>query len=51
MRLVDYVVVHEFVHLRHRGHGRAYWQAVGRVMPDHDHRRADLRQLGERLAW
>ena len=31
MRLVDYVVVHELVHLRHRGHGRDYWQAVGRV--------------------
>ena len=25
MRLVDYVVVHELVHLRHRGHGRDYW--------------------------
>ena len=33
MRLVDYVVVHELVHLRHRGHGRDYWQALGRVMP------------------
>ena len=33
MRLVDYVVVHELVHLRNRGHGRDYWQALGRVMP------------------
>ena len=31
MRLVDYVVVHELVHLRHRGHGRDYWQEVGRA--------------------
>ncbi|MXW34386.1 MAG: M48 family metallopeptidase, partial [Chloroflexi bacterium] len=30
MRLVDYVVVHELVHLRYRGHGRDYWQALGR---------------------
>ena len=43
MRLVDYVVVHELVHLRHRGHGRDYWQAVGRVMPDYERRRDDLR--------
>ena len=51
MRLVDYVVVHELVHLRHRGHGRDYWQALGRVMPDYERRREDLRQRGGGLAW
>ena len=51
MRLVDYVVVHELVHLRHRGHGRDYWQAVGRVMPDYERRREDLRRRGSMLAW
>ena len=51
MRLVDYVVVHELVHLRHRGHGREYWQAVGRVLPDYDRRREELRELGGRLTW
>ena len=51
MRLVDYVVVHELVHLRHRGHGRDYWQAVGRVMPDYERLREDLRRCGAGLAW
>ena len=51
MRLVDYVIVHELVHLRHDGHGRDYWQAVGRVMPDYERRREDLRQRGVDLAW
>ena len=51
MRLVDYVVVHELVHLRHRGHGRDYWQAVGRVLPDYERRREDLRACGVGLAW
>ena len=51
MRLVDYVVVHELVHLRHRGHGRDYWQAVGRVMPDYERRRDELRKCGFALAW
>ena len=51
MRLVDYVVVHELVHLRHRGHGRDFWQAVGRVMPDYERRREDLRRCGVGLAW
>ena len=51
MRLVDYVVVHELVHLRHRGHGREYWQALGRIMPDYERRREDLRERGLGLAW
>ena len=51
MRLVDYVIAHELVHLRHRGHGRDYWQALGRVMPDYERRREDLRRFGGRLAW
>ena len=51
MRLVDYVVVHELVHLRHRGHGREYWQAVGQILPDYERRREDLRERGVGLAW
>ena len=51
MRLVDYVIVHELVHMQHRKHGPAYWQAVGRVMPDYERRRQDLRQRGVSLVW
>ena len=51
MRLVDYVVVHELVHLLHRGHGRDYWQAVGRFMPGYERRREELGELGGRLMW
>ena len=51
MRLIDYVVVHELVHLRHRGHSRSYWQAVRQVMPDYERRREELRQCGTGLAW
>ena len=51
MRLIDYVVAHELVHLRHRGHGRDYWQAIGRIMPDYERRREELRGRGIGLAW
>ena len=51
MRLVDYVVVHELVHLPHRGHGREYWQALGRIMPDYERRREDLRERGVGFGW
>ena len=46
MRLVDYVVVHELVHLPHRGPRRDYWRALRRVMPDYERHREDLRQAG-----
>jgi predicted metal-dependent hydrolase len=49
--LIDYVVVHELVHLRHRGHQRDFWHAVNAVMPDYGWRRRQLNELGDRLDW
>lgn len=49
--LLDYVVLHELVHLAHRDHGRQFWAAMGRVMPDYDERKRRLRELGPRLEW
>ena len=51
LRLVDYVVAHELCHLRHEGHGRAFWATLGQAMPDCDARRASLVELGARLTW
>ena len=33
---MDYVVAHELCHLRHEGHGRAFWATLGRAMPDYE---------------
>jgi predicted metal-dependent hydrolase len=51
MRLVDYVVAHELVHLRHREHTAAFWARLGVVMPDYEARKEALRRLGPRLQW
>lgn len=51
MRLVDYVVAHELVHLMHPDHGRAFWALLGRVMPDHELRRTMLVRFGGMIAW
>jgi predicted metal-dependent hydrolase len=50
-RLVDYVVAHEVTHLRHEHHTSAFWAALGRVMPDYEARRADLKKVGALLVW
>jgi predicted metal-dependent hydrolase len=49
--LIEYVVAHELVHLRHRHHTAAYWAALGRVLPTYEARRARLASMGSELAW
>jgi predicted metal-dependent hydrolase len=51
MRLVDYVVAHEVVQLVHDDHGREFWAALGRLLPDYEARRERLRTEGPRLVW
>ena len=47
--LIDYVVVHELLHLRVRNHGQEFWMAMATVMPDYKARRARLRGFGQTL--
>jgi len=35
-RIVDYVVVHELVHIIHHDHGKAYWKRLKSVYPDYE---------------
>ena len=49
MRLVDYVVAPELVHLDHRHQTAAFWASLGMVMPDYEARREALRGMGARL--
>jgi predicted metal-dependent hydrolase len=47
--LLDYVVVHELCHLRHRTHSREFWAAVEGVLPDFRDRRGALRARGAHM--
>lgn len=51
LSLVDYVVLHELVHLRHPNHTHHFWAAIGRFMPDYEQRKERLRRLGPSLGW
>ncbi len=33
--VIDYVVVHELVHLTEKNHGKSFWSKVGVIMPDY----------------
>jgi hypothetical protein len=48
-RIVDYVVVHELVHLREPHHTPAFWRAVERILPDWERRRRWLAEHGHEL--
>ncbi|PKN30973.1 MAG: hypothetical protein CVU63_25515, partial [Deltaproteobacteria bacterium HGW-Deltaproteobacteria-20] len=51
MRLVDYVVAPELVHLVHPNHTPEFWARLGRAMPDYEGRRERLRQVGRGYEW
>lgn len=50
-RLIDYVVAHELVHLKFPDHTRWFWASLGKVMPDYEARKEELRRLGSALVW
>ncbi|MBK8783456.1 MAG: M48 family metallopeptidase [Anaerolineales bacterium] len=49
LEVVDYVVVHELVHLRVKDHSSRFWREVERIMPEYKERRKWLRIHGEKL--
>lgn len=45
-KVIDYVVVHELCHLRHRDHTDQFWNEVDKVLPDYRERKEWLRFRG-----
>jgi predicted metal-dependent hydrolase len=44
--MIDYVIVHELVHLRVHNHSKEFWRQVGLIMPDYKEKRLWLRKNG-----
>lgn len=42
-RVIDYVVLHEFCHLRYMNHSKDFWNMVGEFMPDYKEAKLKLR--------
>ncbi len=47
--LLEYVVVHELVHLRVKNHSSEFWGQLSNAMPDAQRRRRRLREVGRAL--
>lgn len=50
-RLLEYVVVHELVHMKHMNHSERFWAEVERNLPDYRERRDELKKDGARYKW
>jgi predicted metal-dependent hydrolase len=48
LEIVDYVIVHELVHIRQHDHSKKFWAKVKEIMPDYERRRKWLHE-NERL--
>ncbi len=47
--VVDYVVIHELVHLKVRNHSKSFWEAVAAIKPNYPTERAWLKEHGPLL--
>lgn len=48
--VVNYLIVHELAHLKHRRHDASFWNEVDRVLPDYQKQVAWLKQYGAGLS-
>ncbi len=44
--VIDYVIVHELCHIRHKDHSRAFWDLVGTIDPKYKEKRQELKENG-----
>ncbi|MEO0598191.1 MAG: M48 family metallopeptidase [Chloroflexota bacterium] len=49
--LAEYIVCHEFAHLKELNHSKKFWRVVETYMPDYDTRRKRLREIEKTLHW
>ena len=47
--VLDYVVVHEHCHLKEMNHSKAFWDEVGKVMPEYETYKLWLKENGWKL--
>lgn len=49
LRVIDYLVVHELVHIEEKNHAKRFWDRVRALMPDYTQQKKWLKQNGHLL--
>lgn len=49
LTVIEYLVVHELVHLIHPNHSKKFWQTVAEIIPDYEEKKEWLRINGRKL--
>ena len=49
IRIIDYVIVHELIHIKEKNHSKIFWQKVRAIIPDYKERRKWLRENGHKF--
>ena len=50
-RVLDYVIIHELMHLKQKNHSRNFWEEVAKWIPDYKQDERWLKNNGHLLAW
>jgi len=50
LEIIDYLIVHELAHLKHRNHSCQYWATVEHILPDYQMRRKWLKEKRKLIA-
>ena len=50
-RVVDYVVIHELMHLKQKNHSHKFWAEVAKMWPDYKQDERWLKKKGHLLTW
>ena len=51
VKLADYIIAHELVHLREHNHTPGFWQMLERVLPDWRERKQELSRKRAEMVW
>ncbi|MDF2877699.1 MAG: family metallopeptidase [Clostridia bacterium] len=46
-KMIEYIVLHEVMHLRHFNHGKVFWEDIEKLMPDYKQRAQYFKHFGQ----